>query len=153
MKRALGLAVLFFAVTPAAADEEPKPLITGLQNPESLAVGGDGRVYVSVIGEFDKDGDGSIVVLDKGKAVPFATGLDDPRGLVAFQGWLFVTDRTRVRRIDPRGKVSDLAPARAFPTPPVLLNDIAVDIESGMLYVSDSGDKDNKGGAVYRITP
>ena len=71
-------------VGPAAA-APPKPLVTGLKNPESVCVGPDGRVYVTVIGEFDKDGDGGVVVVDDGKAVPFATGLDDPKGMVAFK--------------------------------------------------------------------
>src|SRR5262249_25124617 len=44
------------------------------------------------------------------------------------------------------------AAEKAFPTPPILLNDVAVDAETGMVYVSDSG-KDGKGGAVYRINP
>jgi glucose/arabinose dehydrogenase len=33
------------------------------------------------------------------------------------------------------------------------LNDVAVDPESGLVYVSDSGDLMGKGGAVYRIDP
>src|SRR5207253_10031368 len=32
-------------------------------------------------------------------------------------------------------------------------NDVAADPESGMIYVSDSGDLQGGGGAVYRITP
>src|SRR5207249_4046720 len=40
-----------------------------------------------------------------------------------------------------------------FPTEPLFLNDIAADPESGMIYVSDSGNLQGAGGAVYRITP
>ena len=129
----------------------PKPIITGLVNPESVAVGSDGRIYISEIGEFGKDGDGRILVIDKkGKAVPFATGLDDPKGLVAWTNLLFVTDKQRVWQIDPSGKVSIFAGANDFPAPPMFLNDITVD-ESGVLYVSDSGDLKDSGGAIYRI--
>ena len=39
-----------------------------------------------------------------------------------------------------KGKVEVFAPAKAFPTPPLFLNDITVDPESGTLFVSDSGD-------------
>ena len=70
----------------AAAADLPKPIGTGLKNPESVAVASDGTVYVSVIGEFGKDGDGSIVIFEKGKGRAFATGLDDPKGIVAFAG-------------------------------------------------------------------
>lgn len=139
------------AATPAA--ELPKPLVTGLKNPESVAIGPDGRIYVSVIGEFDKDGDGSIVVIKDGKAETFCGGLDDPKGLVAFQQWLFVADKNRVLRIDKSGQAAPFAPANAFPTPPLFLNDLAVDAESGTLYVSDSGDLKGGKGAVYRIDP
>jgi glucose/arabinose dehydrogenase len=139
--------------TLAPAAPPGKPLVAGLKNPESVAVGSDGRIYVSVIGEFDKDGDGAVMVVDQGKAVPFATGLDDPKGLAAFQEWLFVADKQRVWRIDRKGKATVFAAASAFPTPPLFLNDLTVDIETGTLFVSDSGDLKGKGGAIYRIDP
>ena len=128
----------------------PKSLVSGLKNPESVAVGTDGRIYVTEIGEFDKDGDGRVLVIQDGKAVPFATGLDDPKGLVAFQQWLFVADKKRVWRIDKSGKAEEYASEKAFPVPPLFLNDITVD-EAGVLYVSDSGDRAGKRGAVYRF--
>src|SRR5262245_60074258 len=95
---------LLIAVRPAAGAELPKPLVTGLKNPRSVAVGTDGRVFVAVAGEHGKPGDGAVLVVADGKATPFATGLDDPAGMVAFQGQLFVVDRDRVWRIDPKGK-------------------------------------------------
>jgi glucose/arabinose dehydrogenase len=154
MRRLLPLSfLLLVAAGPVAAAELPKPLVTGLKNPESVAVGADGRIYVSVIGEFDKDGDGAIMVINKGKAETFCAGLDDPKGLVAFQQWLFVADKNRVLRIDKSGKADVFAPANAFPTTPLFLNDLVVDIESGTLYVSDSGDLKGGKGAVYRIDP
>lgn len=147
---ALFVTVLFPLLT-LANGELPKPLLTGLKNPESVAVGGDGRIYVSVIGEFNKDGDGSIVVVQDGKAVPFAQGLNDPKGLIAFQGQLYVTDKTRVLRISKSGKVSVFADKKAFPKEPLFLNDITLDQKTGMIYVSDSGDLNGKEGKVFRI--
>lgn len=150
MKRALCLlAVGLFASSTLAAP--PKPLITGLKNPESVIVGPDGRVYVSEIGEFGKDGDGRILVLQGDKAVPFATGFDDPKGLASFQQWLYVADKDRVWRIDAKGKAAVFAAASAFPRPPKFLNDLVADPESGLLYVSDTGDLEGKDGAVFRI--
>lgn len=126
-------------------------LVGGLTNPESVAVAPDGKVYVSVIGEREK-ADGMIARLENGKAVPFATGLTDPRGLAAYQKWLFVADNDRVWRIDAAGKPTVLAGPDAFPTPPKMLNDVAVDPESGTVFVTDMGDRKGSGGAVYRIT-
>ena len=120
-------------------------LAKGLKNPESVVVAPDGRVFVSVIGEFGKDGDGAVMLIDKGKAVPFVKGLNDPKGIAAFQKWLFVTDKDRVLRMDPRGEAEVYAPAKSFPTPPLFLNDVVADQESGIIYVSDSGDL--KGGS------
>ncbi len=136
-----------------AADPLPKPLISGLTNPESVVIGPGGKLYVSVIGEFDKDGDGSIVIIENGKATPFATGLDDPKGIAVYQKWLFVADKKRIWRIDDTGKAEVHVAAEAFPVPPLFLNDIHVDPESGTIYVSDSGDLKGKGGAVYSIPP
>ena len=96
-----------------------KPWITGLKNPESVAIGTDGRTYVTVIGEFDKDGDGSVQVIQDGKAVPFATGLDDPKGMVSYLQWLFVADKKRIWRIDAKGKAEVFVAADAFPRPPL----------------------------------
>src|SRR5262249_6875565 len=43
--------------------------------------------------------------------------------------------------------------ASAFRSTPQSLQDIAADPESGMLYISDAGDRQGKGGAVYGISP
>ena len=138
----------------ASAADLPKPMGTGLKNPESVAVSSDGKIYVSVIGEFGKDGDGSIVIFENGKFREFVKGLNDPKGLAAFGDALFVADNNRVLRIERKsGQVTLFAPSNAFPVPPLFLNDVAVDPESGMVYVSDSGDLKGNDGAVYKITP
>src|SRR5258708_37016942 len=86
----LALAPLFAAKLFAA--DVPKPFISGLKNPESVCLGPDGAAYVTEIGEFDKDGDGQVSVIKKGQASPFATGLDDPKGIVFFANAFYVTD-------------------------------------------------------------
>src|SRR5262249_17827739 len=134
MRRPLGLALVICSVaSQAGAQATPTPVVTGLTNPESVALDSQGRMFVSVIGERDRDGDGMVVRIDRGKAVTFASGLDNPRGLVAHDRWLFVADKTWVWRIDGEGKAEVFAPASAFPTPPRFLNDLAVDVESGTL--------------------
>jgi len=155
MKRTLWIAGVFLIVASPASAKAPfaEAIITGLNKPAAVAVSGDGRVFVSVIGEYDKDGDGAVLVLDKNRAIPFATGLDDPKGLAAFQEWLYVADKKRIWRIDRKGKAEVFVPASAFPTPPRYLNGLTVDQESGILYVSDSGDLHGKEGAIFRISP
>ena len=147
----LGAFSLLLLATPLFAAELPKPYVTGLKNPESVCIGPDGLTYVTEIGEFDKDGDGAVTVIKDGKAVPFATKLNDPKGIVASADALFVTDKKRVLKIDLKGNVTTLAASDKFPAPPLFLNDIELDRENGRLYVSDSGDLKGAGGAVYRI--
>ncbi len=154
MIRILSPIILLLALAPlaSAADAKPlpKPLVTGLKNPESVAVGFGGKIFVTEIGEFDKDGDGRVLVVENGKAVPFTTDLDDPKGMVFFQDALYVADKKRIWKIDAKGKATVFADAKAFPIPPLFLNDLAVD-EVGTLYASDSGDLKGAGGAVFRI--
>ncbi|MGH7193782.1 MAG: SMP-30/gluconolactonase/LRE family protein, partial [Candidatus Saccharimonadales bacterium] len=132
---------------------EPKPtlLASGLKNPESVAVDDQGRIYVSVIGDFDKLGDGKVMTIADGKTSDFATGLDDPKGIVAVKDRLYVADGQRVWRIDRKGKAEVFVDAKAFPRAPKFLNDLCAD-DRGTLYVSDSGDLKGGDGAVFRIT-
>ncbi|MCS6865308.1 MAG: PQQ-dependent sugar dehydrogenase [Gemmataceae bacterium] len=154
MKRWLPLCLLF-VTTPMPAAELPTPLVRGLTNPESVVVY-NGQIYVSIIGEREKDGDGLIARITNGQAVPFVTGLDDPKGLAVYQNWLYVTDKTKVLRINMAAKEPKaelLVDAKAFPMPPQFLNDVVVNPETGIVFVSDSGDRQGRGGAVFRITP
>ena len=131
-----------------------KQKMTGLKTPESAVQAKDGRIFVSEIGEFGKDGDGQITVIDNaGKASVFATGLDDPKGLKIIGNNLYVADKTKVTKVSLNdGKSSVFAAASAFPVVPQFLNDLEADPQ-GNLYVSDSGDimGTGKGGAIYKI--
>lgn len=125
--------------------------VTGLKTPESVVEAPDGRVFVSEINEFGKDGDGQISIIDKdGKLSPFATGMDDPKGLALIGADLYVADKTRVLKVAPDGHWTVFAAADAFPETPKFLNDLEADPQ-GNLYVSDSGNLEGVGGAIYRI--
>jgi sugar lactone lactonase YvrE len=127
--------------------------VEGLATPESVVVGPDGRLYVSEIGEFGKDGDGKISVMGKsGKPEPYAQGMDDPKGLAAAGGSLYVTDKNKIWKIEKQGRATVFVKPEAFPQPPMFLNDLVAD-SSGNLYVSDTGDIDKGGkGAIFKIT-
>jgi glucose/arabinose dehydrogenase len=127
-------------------------LVKGLKNPESVTLGWKGQIYVTVIGEFDKDGDGGVMLVTGGGAKPFAKGFDDPKGITFAKDALFVADKRGVWRIDEQGKATVFVAADQFPTRPRFLNDICAD-DDGTLYVSDSGDLKGGEGAVFRISP
>ena len=129
--------------------------VTGLKTPESVVQAKDGRIFVSEINGFGKDGDGQISVIDtQGKVTVFATGLDDPKGLAIIANNLYVADKTKIIKITAEGKSSVFVATESFPTLPFFLNDLEADPQ-GNLYVSDSGDlfKTGKGGAIYKISP
>jgi len=129
--------------------------ITGLKTPESVVQAKDGRIFISEINEFGKNGDGRISVVDqRGNVTVFASNLDDPKGLAIIGDNLYVADKTKILKINAKGQVSVFVAPEAFPNVPLFLNDLEADLQ-GNLYVSDSGDLFNtgKGGAIYKITP
>ena len=131
--------------------QEPQ-IITGLKQPESIAIGPGGKVYVSETGEYEKANDGYISILEGGKLRRFATGLDDPHGIKWFKDHLFVSDNMgMVWRIDSQGNVERFVDATDFPRKVTNFNDLEIDTE-GNLYISDSGDWEGGGGVIFRIT-
>ena len=144
----IGLTALSIA---QLAGQEPQ-IISGLKQPESVAIGPGGKVYVSETGEYEKANDGYISVLEGGKLRRFASGLDDPHGIKWYRDHLFVSDNMgMVWRIDAQGNAERFVDATDFPRKITNFNDIEID-RNGDLYLSDSGDWDGGGGAIYRIT-
>lgn len=143
------MAVVFVTLI-AAAHGAPPRVVKGLTNPESVLLGPRGEIYVSQIGEFNKDRDGSVVrVKPDGTLETLASGLNDPKGLAHDGINLYVTDRDQIWRIDRKGVATVFVNRAAFPMVPKFLNDIVHD-GAGHLYVSDSGAK-GVGGAIFRI--
>jgi hypothetical protein len=144
----LTLAALVVALPLAA--QQPQ-IITGLKQPESIAIGPAGKVYVSETGEYEKANDGYISVLEGGKLRRFATGLDDPHGIKWFKDNLFVSDNMGlVWKIDAQGNAERFVDATDFPRKITNFNDLEID-PSGNLYISDSGDWEGGGGIIFRI--
>ncbi len=149
------LALVCFALVllnlPTAQGAERKILADGLKSPESVAVLSDGRIFVSMLGKMTVKGDGQIVEIKDGKALPVAAEMDDPAGLTVRNNELYCADRTRIWRIDREGKASVYLDAAAFPVKPKSLNDICTS-PNGDLFTSDSGNL-TSAGVVFRITP
>ena len=143
--------VLFLTVINVTLNAHESPnAISGLVSPESVVQDAKGDIYVSEIGEFNKDGDGKITRISiDGKLSTFASGMDDPKGLTFIGKSLYVTDKNRVLKVELNGKWTVFGSTMAFPQTPVFLNDITSD-DAGNLYVSDSGNL-KSGGAIYKI--
>ncbi len=132
--------------------ETSQQTVTGLKMPESVVAHPDGRLFVSEIGEFGKNGDGqiSIIATDGSKTV-LATGLNDPKGLDLFNNELYVADINQVLKINMDGNVEVIADSNDFPGKAEFLNDLEID-GSGNLYVSDSGKDTGQNAGIYRIS-
>lgn len=145
---------VLFGTTSYADGLQP---LSGLLTPESVLQAPDGKVYVSEINGFGKDGDGQIRVINHGKSNVLVQGLDDPKGLAMSGPYLLIADKTKILRVNLKqhpAKAEVYVDGSAFPQLPQFLNDLDTDAQ-GNLYVSDSGDilGTGKGGAVYKITP
>jgi len=151
MKKLRVFLVLFSVVISVTLKaHESLNAISGFVSPESVVQDAKGDIYVSEIGEFNKDGDGKITRISiDGKLSTFASGMDDPKGLTFIGKSLYVTDKNRVLKVEPSGKWAVFGSTMAFPQTPIFLNDITSD-EAGNLYVSDSGNL-KSGGAIFKI--
>lgn len=128
-------------------------VLNNLQMPESSISHPDGRVFITEIGEFGKNGDGKVTILNKdGSTKTLADGLNDPKGIDMFNNQLYIADIDHVIRVDFDGKKTIIAKPSDFQDKPIFLNDIEID-GMGNVYVSDSGDDNGKHGAIYKITP
>ena len=123
------------APAPAAPKAERKTLDVGTK-PESVCRGFGGKLYFTLIGG-DEPGDGAIHVIDGDTTKPFATGLNNPKGIAFVKGALITTDETQVMKINGKGKVSVLAQAEDFPAEIEFLNDVAADRSREAVYVTE----------------
>jgi sugar lactone lactonase YvrE len=86
------------------------------------------------------DGDGKVVRIHGEQVTDFATGLNDPKGIVFAGGQLITADFDTVWQIDAQGKKTVLAGPKDFPQPPAFLNDVEVTPDGKAVLVTDMGD-------------
>ena len=137
----------------AASEAASTETVTDLMMPESAIAHPDGRVFVTEIGEFGKDGDGKVTVVNAdGSTKMLADGLDDPKGIDLFDNTLYVADNDQLVKMTLDGKAEVIAKAGDFPGKAVFLNDIEID-GNGNVFISDSGDDNGKNAGIYKVTP
>jgi len=113
----LGLLPAQLLAQKVASLGQPLRVIDSIPGSESVAVGPDGAWYVSAFGKFDNGPDGAVYRVDSqtGKAEVYATGLEDPCGVIFVGSTLWAADRKGVYRVS-RGKAELVYPAKGFPS-------------------------------------
>jgi hypothetical protein len=149
--------ISMFGVQASAAPTPSVPIQTIVSGfgttPESCAFGPDGRIYVSVVNQYEVYGDGYIGVVEGTRLRPLARGLNDPHGITLWNNMIFAADnRGQIWKITMAGVVSRVVDATQFPRKITNFNDIEVDQSNGDIYISDSGDFEGRGGAIYKVT-
>jgi len=155
MEKILSALLLFFILFGCSQKQLNPKLVKTFEpfhTPESVLATPGGVYYVSNIGGFGVDGDGTISKITGDVVSTFATGMNDPKGLTFSNGTIYVADKNQVLKVDSEGNVSIFVDSTAFPNIPKFLNDLAFD-NNGNLFVSESGDFNTEDGSVFKITP
>ena len=138
IKTYLLIVVGFIASACTTETEIQFPVEVG-ENPESITKGFDGNYYVTLING-QQEGDGEVVEISGNEVKPFASGFNDPKGIVFLNDHLYLSDVTRVWRVNSTGETEIFANAEDFPEDVRYLNDVAVDENESGIYVTDMGD-------------
>jgi sugar lactone lactonase YvrE len=140
------LLVLGLVLVGGAAQAEILSSIAVGPRPESITRGWGGKFYVSIQGPSGALGvfDGEVRQLDinTGVVTPFASGMENPRGITFTGSFLAVADQLRVFKIDQAGNVTVLAEGSQFPFPVNFFNDAATEEGGKAVYVTEMGRRD-----------
>lgn len=115
--------------------DAPGPIDVG-KSPESVCRGFGGKLYVTMING-DEPGDGTIAKVDGETVTVFATGLNNPKGMVFVGQHLIASDETVLWKIDKQGTATKLVEAKDFPAPIEFLNDVAASKDGESVYVAE----------------
>ncbi|MEJ2507371.1 MAG: hypothetical protein P8Y81_14015, partial [Ignavibacteriaceae bacterium] len=110
------LPVLFFGCAQKKLNPKLVNTLKPFQTPESVLATPGGIYYVSNIGGFGVDGDGTISKIEGGTITTFAIGMNDPKGLAFKVGIFYVADKNQIRKVDTYGKVSIFVDSTNFPS-------------------------------------
>lgn len=129
------LSMMLSAAGLSSAAEPPRVLKVG-EKPESVCLGFNSRLYVTMING-EEPGDGQVVCVDGDSVSEFCTGLNSPKGIVYVGGVLVVADETTLWKIDSSGSKTPIAARDNFPEPVEFLNDVAASADGRSVYVAE----------------
>ena len=107
-------------------------------NPESITKGFNNNYYVTLMNGSEK-GDGEVAEISANGVKVFATGFNQPKGIVFLENHLYLSDETRIWKVDKEGNASIFINKEHFPKEVLALNDVAVDADKKGIYTADMG--------------
>lgn len=113
------------------------PIEVGVK-PESITKGFKGNYYVTIMNG-KEEGDGEVVEISNEGVKVFATGFDEPKGIVYLDDHLYFSDINRIWKVDKNGKASIFVSKDQFPVEALYLNDVSLDADKKGIYVADMG--------------
>ncbi|SOE19744.1 hypothetical protein SAMN06298216_0246 [Spirosomataceae bacterium TFI 002] len=113
------------------------PVEVGVK-PESITKGFNGNYYVTIMNG-KVDGDGEVVEISSNGVKTFATGFDEPKGIVFLDNHLYFSDLTKVWKVDKDGNATIFVQKENFPEEVLYLNDVSLDASSKGIFVADMG--------------
>ena len=137
MKAILSLIAIVLCLSCNSEPNIEFPIEVGTK-PESITKGFNGNYYVTVMNN-KESGDGTVVEISAKGVKTFATGFDEPKGIVFLNNHLYFSDLNRVWKVDENGKTSVFIDKDDFPEEVLYLNDVAVDADGKGIYVVDMG--------------
>lgn len=146
--------VCFLALTLTSLPAAERRVIQVGNKPESVTKGFGGHYYVTLINEGNVPGDGTVVKLVGDRPEVFATGLENPKGIVFVGGYLVTADMKKVWKIDAEGRKSVLVEEKDLPFPVSnFLNDVAAAPDGRSVFVSDMGASDKMNSPEGKLWP
>lgn len=113
------------------------PIEVGVK-PESITKGFNDNYYVTLMNGKDV-GDGAVAEISINGVKSFATGFNEPKGIVYLNNHLYFSDVTRIWKIDNQGNKSVFVDKDDFPKEVLYLNDVSINADGTGIYVADMG--------------
>jgi len=137
MKAILSLIAIVLCLSCNSEPNIEFPIEVGTK-PESITKGFNDNYYVTVMNN-KETGDGTVVEISAKGVRTFATGFDEPKGIVFLNDHLYFSDLNRVWKVDKQGNAIVFVDKDDFPEEALYLNDVAVDADGKGIYVVDMG--------------
>lgn len=131
------ISVFLSALGCASQTEVQFPVNVGVK-PESITKGFGDNYYVTIMNG-GEEGDGEIVEISAKGTKVFAQGFNEPKGIVYLKDHLYLSDLTKIWKVDKEGNASVFIDKKDFPEEVLYLNDVAVDAGKNGIYVTDMG--------------